>query len=97
MGIARRPEGHQKGRFLWATKLKIRSGGWTEEGYIEAVWYSTILIGRQLKALREAADLSRAEAAARARIRPEALSRLEAGNGNPTVSTVERIVKAIGS
>jgi predicted transcriptional regulator len=77
------------------TKLKTRRGERTEEGYVEAVWYSTVLIGRQLKAMREAAGLTQAEVAARAGVRPEALSRLEAGNGNPTVSTVERVVKAI--
>lgn len=62
---------------------------------VDAIQFTTVLIGRQLKVMREQAGLSQVEVARKARTRPEMLSRLEHGRGNPTVKLVERIVKAI--
>jgi predicted transcriptional regulator len=62
---------------------------------VDAVTYANVSIGRKLRRRREEADLSQAEVARKAKIRPEMLCRIEAGNGNPTVSTVAKIVRAI--
>ena len=65
-------------------------------GYVvDAVDYVGWSIGRDLRRDRDAAGLSQAEVARRAGIRPETLSRLERGRGNPTVATVSKIVRAI--
>jgi transcriptional regulator with XRE-family HTH domain len=52
-------------------------------------------IGRRLKALREAARLSQATVAADAKISREYLARLEAGQHDPTVGTLQRLAKAL--
>ena len=62
---------------------------------VDAVTFANVSIGRQLRRRREEAKLSQAEVARKAKIRPEMLCRIESGNGNPTVSTVTKIVKAI--
>jgi transcriptional regulator with XRE-family HTH domain len=54
-------------------------------------------IGKSLREMRLAAGLSQKEAARLAKMRPEVLCRLELGQGNPTIGTIERIVSAIGS
>jgi len=64
-------------------------------GEVNAVQFTTVLIGRQLKAMRENAGLSQVQVAKKAKTRPEMLSRLEHGHGNPTVKLVERIARAI--
>lgn len=64
-------------------------------GEINAIQFTTILIGKQIKAMREQAGLSQSEVARNAHTRPETISRLENGSGNPTVTLVERIVRAI--
>jgi transcriptional regulator with XRE-family HTH domain len=53
-------------------------------------------MGRRLKQLREARDLSRQELAERADISREYLRRLEAGRQDPTVGTLQRLAKALG-
>ena len=53
-------------------------------------------IGRDLRRMRHKVGLSQVEVARRAKMRPETLSRLEKGHGNPTVRTVRRVLKALG-
>ena len=53
-------------------------------------------IGRDLRHMRRKAGLSQAEVARRAKMRPETLSRLENGHGNPTVRTLRRVLRALG-
>ena len=64
---------------------------------VDALEFTAWSIGRHLRRLRRKAGLSQAQVAARAKIRVETLSRLENGHGNPTVKTVERILRALGA
>ncbi len=52
-------------------------------------------MGRRLKTLREARDMSRAELAERAGITREYVRRLEAGLQDPTLGTLQKIAKAL--
>lgn len=54
------------------------------------------LIGPRLRALRQARGLSAQEVARRANVTPAYLSRLENGHLSPTVSTLSRVVQAMG-
>lgn len=65
--------------------------------YVDAIEFAKASIGRNLKRIREEAGLTQAEVAHLARMHPETISRLESGQGNPTVSTVTKIVQAIRS
>lgn len=62
---------------------------------VDAIEFMKASIGRNLRGMREEAGLSQSEVARRAKMRPESICRLEQGKGNPTVATVQRIVKAI--
>jgi transcriptional regulator with XRE-family HTH domain len=62
---------------------------------MDAVTFANISIGKKLCRRREEAGLTQAEVARKAKIRPEMLCRIESGNGNPTVATVAKIVRAI--
>lgn len=62
---------------------------------MDAVSFANAAIGDDLRKMRQEANLSQAEVARKAKIRPEMLCRIESGNGNPTVSTVTKIVRAI--
>lgn len=53
-------------------------------------------VGARLRELRKARGLSAKEVAARAKVSPAYLSRLENGRISPTVSTLSRIVQAMG-
>jgi DNA-binding XRE family transcriptional regulator len=65
-------------------------------GYpIAASAYMRKSIGRNLRWMRLNAGMSQEEVADKAGMRPEVISRLESGRGNPTVRTVERVVVAI--
>lgn len=66
------------------------------EPHRDAVEYARESIGREIARRRRAACLSQAAVAARAGIRVETLSRLENGHGNPTVTTVRAILRALG-
>ena len=62
---------------------------------VDAVQFANESIGRDLKMKREAAGLTQAEVAKTAKVRPEMIPRLESGLGNPTVATVNKILRAI--
>lgn len=62
---------------------------------MDVIAYANLAIGGDLRKMRQKAVLSQAEVARRAKIRPEMLCRIESGNGNPTVATVTKIVRAI--
>lgn len=64
---------------------------------VNAVQFANMTIGKDLLKMRQAAGLTQAQVARKAKMRPEMLCRIELGNGNPTVSTVTKIVKAIES
>lgn len=66
-----------------------------EESAVDAVDYANASIGADLKARRQAANLTQNEVAAKASIRPETVSRIESGRGNPTVGTIRKILSAI--
>lgn len=53
-------------------------------------------IASDLREKREAAGLTQVEVAKKAKMRQEVLSRIETGQGNPTVATIKRILRAIG-
>ncbi len=54
-------------------------------------------LGRQVRELREAHGLSQRELAERMRTTQSVIARLEAGGSKPSISTLERVAKALGS
>lgn len=62
---------------------------------VDAIKFADLSLGSNLKRKREEVRLTQAQVAKRAGMRQEALSRIESGHGNPTMSTVKRILKAI--
>ena len=64
---------------------------------LDALDFVAWSIGHDLCRLRRKAGLSQAQVARRAGIRVETLSRLENGHGNPTVKTVQKILRAFSS
>jgi HTH-type transcriptional regulator / antitoxin HipB len=54
-------------------------------------------LGRQIRRAREAHGWSQTELAGRAGLRQHAVSRLEAGDVVPTLTTLERIAEALGT
>jgi transcriptional regulator with XRE-family HTH domain len=53
-------------------------------------------MGRRLKALRVAKDMSRQELAVKADLSREYIRKLEAGLYDPTVGTLQRLARALG-
>lgn len=51
--------------------------------------------GRIFKAKRLKAGLTQEDVAKASKVRPETVSRIEGGKGNPTVDTLLRLMKAI--
>jgi transcriptional regulator with XRE-family HTH domain len=54
-------------------------------------------VAEQVRARRLALDLSQRELAERAHLPVEAISRLERGQGNPTLGTLVAVAKALGA
>jgi DNA-binding XRE family transcriptional regulator len=67
------------------------------EPRVDAVAYARQSIGRDLVRRRRDAGLSQRDVAARAGLRVETLSRLENGRGNPTLKTVQAILRALAT
>jgi DNA-binding XRE family transcriptional regulator len=65
------------------------------EPRLDAVAYARQSIGRDLVRRRRDAGLSQRNVASRAGLRVETLSRLENGRGNPTLKTVQAILRAL--
>ncbi|MEW6155185.1 MAG: helix-turn-helix transcriptional regulator [Actinomycetota bacterium] len=55
-----------------------------------------IELGRRVRQLREAADITQAELAARVGTSQSAIARLEAGGGSPKLDTLDRVAHALG-
>lgn len=72
----------------------VRESG---RGNVDAVDFARASIGRDLRRRRAKAGLTQAQVASRSGLRLETVCRLENGKGNPTVSTVRRILAALGS
>lgn len=53
-------------------------------------------IGKKIKALRQEKGISQQELAAMINYEKSNMSRLEAGNTNPTILTLDKIAKALG-
>jgi transcriptional regulator with XRE-family HTH domain len=51
--------------------------------------------GRVLRAKRRRAGLTQRDLAKASKIRPETVSRLESGHGNPTLDTLMRLMKVV--
>lgn len=54
-----------------------------------------IKIGKQIQKIRELKDISQQDLAAKCNFEKSNLSRLEAGRVNPTLSTLEKVAKAL--
>lgn len=67
-----------------------------EGASVDAREFIETAVASDLREKREAAGLTQVEVAKKAKMRQEVLSRIESGQGNPTVSTIKRILKAIG-
>jgi DNA-binding XRE family transcriptional regulator len=65
------------------------------EGHYPAAETLRAIVARQIAERRHKANLSQAELAEKAGVRPETVSRLESGKHAPTVRTVEKIDRAL--
>ncbi len=54
-----------------------------------------IMVGKQIQKLRELKGISQQDLAAKCNFEKSNLSRLEAGRVNPTLSTLEKVAKAL--
>lgn len=62
---------------------------------MDAISFANNSIGKDLRKRREAAGLQQIDVARRAHIRPETLSRIEHGHGNPTARFIMGVLRAI--
>jgi transcriptional regulator with XRE-family HTH domain len=54
-----------------------------------------IIVGKNIQKIRESKDISQQELAAKCNFEKSNMSRLEAGRVNPTLSTLEKVAKAL--
>jgi len=69
--------------------LKLR------DGTVNAVGYALASIGVKIKAKRMRLGVSQARLAMAAGVRVETLNRIERGTANPTVSTLQKIIRGL--
>ena len=62
---------------------------------VDAKEFTNLSIGKDLRKMREAAGLRQVDVARQAGVRPETLSRIEHGKGNPTVNLIQRVIRSI--
>jgi transcriptional regulator with XRE-family HTH domain len=62
----------------------------------EAIAFIKESMGREVRYRREQAGLSQADLAKEADVRVETISRIEREKGNPTLDTLDNIVRALG-
>lgn len=55
-----------------------------------------IIVGKNIQKIRESKGISQQELAAKCNFEKSNMSRLEAGRVNPTLSTLEKVAKALG-
>jgi len=72
---------------------RLRSPG-AKTGYEEAK--AAYEVGKMIRQLREARQLSQRELAQRMRTTQSVVGRLEAGGSKPTLATLERVAHALG-
>ncbi len=68
-----------------------------EDASVNAKEFIEGSIAADLREKREIVGLTQVEVAKKAKMRQEVLSRIESGQGNPTVATISRILRAIKS
>ncbi len=66
-----------------------------EDHVAETLEFLRASAGRILRARRNRAGLTQRAAARKAGLRPETVSRIEAGKGNPTLKTLLRLFKVV--
>jgi DNA-binding XRE family transcriptional regulator len=62
----------------------------------DALKVANLSIARRIRTYRKKAGMGQLELATAAGVRPETVSRIERGEGNPTVGTIEKLIRAMG-
>ena len=78
------------------TRKQLEASGEYGPGMPTAVYFEIKILLHRLRKAREAANLSLADVAERTGMDKAALSRLETGQGNPTIDTLARYAAALG-
>jgi DNA-binding phage protein len=78
------------------TRKQLEASGECGPGMPTAVYFEVKALLHRLRQAREAANLSLADVAERTGMDKSALSRLETGQGNPTLDTLARYAAALG-
>ncbi len=66
------------------------------EAAVDAMPFMAESIGRKIRSLRKRVGMGQLQLATKAGVRPETISRIERGQGNPTSRTIEKLVRAMG-
>jgi len=64
---------------------------------VPALEFATRSMGKKLSTMRQASGMTQLELARKAKVRPETVSRIERGGGNPTARTIQRLLHAMGN